>query len=155
MSPKFITIKNFSENKKKATKSIKGTSHWKNQHLYTQLPNNLEATYPNSIWEVMFQQQERGTILNMYYTSPFPISITYSPQVGDLLHRSHVTFQYGIVKEVFPPDATGKRKIKVWERNYKCKGAIQKKTYHLKAGQFLENRYGEPSFDYFLKEVAN
>jgi hypothetical protein len=66
-----------------------------------------------------------------------------------------VTFQYGIAKEVFAPDAAGKRKIKIWERNYRCKGAMQKKTYYLKNGIFLPNPYGEPKFDHFLKEVAN
>ncbi len=152
---KFTCTRDFNGVTKKAVKSIKGTSYWKNQHLYTQLPSTLQALYPNSVWEVMFQQQERGTILNKYYASPTLLSTNYTPEIGDLLLRDEVAGQYGIVKEVSSPDAAGKRKLKVWERNYKCKGAIQKKTYYLKAGQFLENRYGEPSFDYFLKEVAN
>jgi hypothetical protein len=79
MSPKFTTTKNFSENIKKPPNPSKAQAIGKPTLLHPatqQFRSDLSQQHLGS----HFSTTRKGTILNMYYTSPFPVSTTYTPK---------------------------------------------------------------------------
>jgi hypothetical protein len=153
LSLKFIVEKDFTSTsgtvRRKVTKSIKGASWYKEHSYLTGLDPSLDAYYPSSIWEITYQmfQTNFGDSL---YSSKIIINGEYTPKVGDVLNRQSVPHQYGYIKAIEGQNSRGETKIRVWERNYKCKGAIQKKIYYYKNGAFTV-RYNEPIWTHYCK----
>lgn len=157
LNVKFIASKQILGITKTAKKSMKCTSWYPNHHEYVNLDSTQKAIYPNSFWEVIFQFESQAMpkgLLNTIYAAKETISTAWIPEVGDVVQRSSLPEQWGFVKEVYPVDSKGRIKLKIWERNYKCKGGIQKKTYYFKDGGFLVNRYSEPNFTHFYRQVS-
>ncbi len=152
LSLKFTLEKNFSSTsgttRRKVTKTIKGVSWYKNAHLYTGIDSTLDAYYPSSVWEITYQkfQQNSGDSL---YSAKTLINSLYTPKVSDILNRQSLPHQYGYIKAIEGQTTMG-TKVRVWERNYKCTGSIQKKIYYYKNGAFTA-RYGEPIWTHYCQ----
>ena len=157
LSLKFTIEKDFTSTsgttRRKATKSIKGASWYKNAYLYTGLDSTLDAYYPSSIWEVTYQMFQNNTGDSLY-SAKILVNAQYVPKVGDVLNRLENASQYGYIKAIEGQNSRGETKIRVWERNYKCKGGIQKKIYYYKNGAFTI-RYAEPVWTHYCKLELN
>ena len=157
LSLKFTIEKNFTSSsgitRRKATKSFKGVSWYENQHLYTGIDSTLDAYYPSSIWEITYQMFQKNTGDSLY-SPKIAINTQYVPKVGDVLNRLENPSQYGYIKALEGQTSRGETKVRVWERNYKCKGGIQKKVYYYKNGAFTI-RYAEPLWTHYCKLELN
>ena len=119
------------------SKTRKCTGLYKDYYSYNSAFESSEvAYYPTSLWEVAYEQNNRGNGGGAY-GSRQSVDTSYLPKATDILMRSSNATQYAIVQSISAPAKSGanvgRYTVKVKERNFAGLGAIQTKTLYLRS----------------------